>query len=293
MAVAFDIQRVAIAQMAPKLGDIGANLERHHEYIREASAQGAHLIVFPELGLTGYQTQDLTLEVARSAASPEIQSIVDMSKEIDVLFSFVEETDDHRFYVTALYASKGEVVHKHRKVYLPTYGMFDERRYFAPGDRFDVWKSSLGTLGVLICEDAWHLSAPYLLAMQKATLLLVPASSPWRNTMAAAEFGSHAFWRHLLQMYAQLLGVHIVFANRVGYEDGVHFYGGSGIVAPNGSWLVEAGTGESELIVAEIDRRLTRRTRYTTPLVRDERVHLVASQLQALLQRGDFGAPGH
>ncbi|GMA56293.1 carbon-nitrogen hydrolase [Alicyclobacillus sacchari] len=243
--MASDIQRVAIAQIAPKLGDLGANLERHHEYIREASAQGAQLIVFPELGLTGYQTQDLTLEVARSATSPEIQSIVDQSREIDVLFSFVEETQDHLFYVTALYASQGKVVHKHRKVYLPTYGMFDERRYFAPGDRFDAYASSLGTASILICEDAWHLSAPYLLAMQQATLLLVPASSPWRNTMAAAEFGSHAFWRHLLQMYAQLLGVHIVFANRVGYEDGVHFYGGSGVVAPNGSWLVEAATAKA------------------------------------------------
>lgn len=278
-------QIIALAQVSPKLGDVQANLAIHEQYIEQAKAAKAELIVFPELGLTGYQTQDLTLEVARSIEHPDIQRLVQLSRDIDVLFSFVEETREHMFYVSALYASKGAVAHVHRKVYLPTYGMFDEKRYFAAGDSFNVVSRPTGDAGVLICEDAWHVSAPYVYAMQGATTLFVPASSPGRSVMSGNDFGSQTFWRQLLQMYAQLFGVHVVFVNRVGYEDGVHFYGGSGVVAPDGSWLVEAKVSEASLLVVSLDSNDVRRARYTTPLVRDERVDVAVKQLEAILRK--------
>lgn len=279
------VQKVAMGQISPVLGDVAANLERHLAFVREAAAASADVIVFPELGLTGYHTLDLTLQVARPLDHPDIRLLVDASREIDILFSFVEETDNHLFFISAVYASGGAIAHIHRKVYLPTYGMFDERRYFAAGERFESFASVVGKAGVLICEDAWHLSSPYLLSVQGATTFFVPASSPWRNVMAAEDdFGSHAFWRQLLQMYAQLLGVHIVFVNRVGYEDGVHFYGGSGVVSPDGEWLVQAASNEEALVYASVDRRQTRRARYTTPLVRDERVEMVHHHIDALIR---------
>lgn len=276
---------VAIAQIAPKLGDVAANLSLHQEYIRKAMHAKADVVVFPELGLTGYQVQDLTLDVARDVRHRDVQALVDMSFEIDVLFSFVEETSDHLFYVTALYARGGSIHHLHRKVYLPTYGMFDERRYFAAGQDFQSFDDGHNVGGILICEDAWHVSAPYLLAMQGVTTLFVPASSPGRNVMDASGFGSHAFWRQLLQMYAQLFGSHVVFVNRVGYEDGVHFYGGSGVVGPDGHWLDKLTSDDETLMLYTLDRRDVRRARYTTPLVRDERMHLVASQLASIMQK--------
>ncbi len=279
-----------MAQFSPVLGDVGANLDKHLSYVREAVEARAKILVFPELGLTGYQTQDLTLEVARPVHHPEIQLLVDASREIDILFSFVEEAEDYRFYVSAVYASGGSILHIHRKAYLPTYGMFDERRYFAAGDSFETFRTALGKTGVMICEDAWHLSSPYLLAMNGATVVFVPASSPWRNAMAAEDLGSHAFWRQLLQTYAQLLGLHVVFVNRVGYEDGVHFYGGSGVVGPDGSWIAQAKSNEETLVFAEIDVRATRRARYTTPLVRDERMDIVKRQLDGILRRGSTHA---
>ncbi|WP_035468879.1 nitrilase-related carbon-nitrogen hydrolase [Alicyclobacillus acidocaldarius] len=285
MDVAWSAFRVAIAQFAPKLGDVSANLSRHLDYVNEAKRANAQVLVFPELGLTGYQTQDLTLEVARHVSHPDIQRLIQASRDLDVLFSFVEETDDCRFFVTAAYASGGRLVHRHRKLYLPTYGMFDERRYFAPGDRVRTFSAQGGQAGVLICEDAWHLSSPYLLAVQGASVIYVPASSPWRNTMAASDFGSHAFWRQLLQVYAQLCGCFFVFANRVGYEDGVHFYGGSGVMGPDGEWVAEGPASESAMVVADLDFRMVRRARYTTPLMRDERVRLVLAEMQEAVRR--------
>ncbi|WAH43630.1 acyltransferase [Alicyclobacillus fastidiosus] len=273
------VQTIAVAQISPKLGDVAANLTVHHRYIERAKEQGAQVVVFPELGLTGYLLQDLTLEVARRLDDPDIASIVEASSDIDIVFSFVEESSEHFFYISSVYASQGQVVHVHRKAYLPTYGMFDERRYVTQGSRVEPFTARESTAGMMICEDAWHVSMPYLLTMQGATALYVPASSPGRNVMDEHDFGSHTFWRQLLQMYAQLFGVHVVFANRVGYEDGVHFYGGSGVVGPDGRWIAQAGVGQEELLVARVDVRDVRRARYTTPLLRDERLEIMERHL--------------
>ncbi|EPZ42105.1 nitrilase-related carbon-nitrogen hydrolase [Alicyclobacillus acidoterrestris] len=276
------VQNIAIAQISPRLGDFDANLAIHRQYIERAREQGAQVVVFPELGLTGYLLQDLTLEVARRLDHPDIVSLVEASRDIDVVFSFIEESEEHFIYISSVYASAGAIVHVHRKAYLPTYGLFDEKRYAKEGNLVEPFAVHGKKSGILICEDAWHVSMPYLLTMQGATVLYVPASSPGRNVMDEHDFGSHTFWRQLLQMYAQLFGVHIIFSNRVGYEDGVHFYGGSGIVGPDGHWIVQAGVGEETLVFGAIDDRDVRRARYTTPLLRDERLELMVRHLRRM-----------
>lgn len=268
--------------MAPKVGDISSNLTRHEQYIKQARDEGADVVVFPELALTGYQLQDLTLDVARRLDSEDIQHIIAQSQDIDIAFSFIEESDEHFFYVAGVYASNGEVSHVHRKAYLPTYGMFDEQRYVAAGKAVKPF-AGLGTqVGMMICEDAWHVSVPYLLTMQGATMLFVQSSSPGRNMMDRHAFGSQAFWHQLIQMYGQLFGVHIAFCNRVGYEDGVYFYGGSGVVGPDGRFIGEVAKDEETLLTVRIDARDVRRARYTTPLLRDERMDLTLSHLMQL-----------
>ncbi len=275
---------VAVGQLRPRLGQVEDNIQKHLDWIEEANSQQADLIVFPELGLTGYQVQDLTLDLACTLGDGRIQRLIQASRSIDVSFSFIEESADHRFYIASVYAAEGEVRGIHRKAYLPTYGMFDEARYFASGDTFRTFSGTVGQVGTLICEDAWHVTSPYLLALGGATLFLLPASSPSRLGHVADELGSHAFWRQLLRTYAQLFGVHVVFANRVGFEDGLGFFGGSMVVAPNGEVIAEAAVLEEQLLVTQIHLASVRRARFQTPLFRDERPELVLRELKRLAQ---------
>lgn len=287
--------KIAIGQISPTLGNVEKNIEKHLTYVEQAKTAEANIVVFPELGLTGYQVQDMTLEVARTIDHPEIRKLVDASRYIDILFSFVEETHDHLFYVSALYARAGQILGIHRKVYLPTYGMFDERRYFAPGQVFQGIHTGKDRVGVMLCEDAWHVTSPYLLALGGVNLIYVPSASPARSVTDAEYFGSQKFWRELLQVYAQMFGVGIVFVNRVGVEDGVTFFGGSAVVSAEGDWLLQAPTVQEGLFYTEYDMAANRRARFATPILRDERPLLVARELERILRvrEGDRNEGGY
>lgn len=280
-------EKVAMGQLRPILGDVTANVEKHLEWIDQASKESASLVVFPELGLTGYQVQDSTLDVARPIGHPDIQRLVAASRDVDVVFSFVEESDEHLFYIAAVYAASGAIQSVHRKVYLPTYGMFDEGRYFAAGSSFRTFGGRFGKTGMMICEDAWHVSSPYLLNLGGARMIIVPAASPARSVHEADRFGSQSFWRDLIHVYAQVFGVYVVFVNRVGFEDGINFFGGSCVVTPNGEWAAEAPNLAESLQLVEVDMSSVRRARYTTPILRDEKKHVVLREMQRLLGAGE------
>ena len=170
--------RIALAQVAPRLGDLEANLERHAQVIREARAGGAGLIVFPELGLTGYLLQDLAGEVAMPLDDPRLAALAAETAGCSAVVSFVEESADHRLFVAAALLEDGEVRHVQRKTHLPTYGLFDERRFFAAGDAIRAAPSRLGVrVGIAICEDFWHLGTAQVLALDGA-LDLARAGTP-------------------------------------------------------------------------------------------------------------------
>ena len=128
--------KLALAQIATKLGDVESNLEKHLDYIQQAKSQKADLIVFPELSLTGYVLQDLVATVAHRPTEddPVFKHLLKASHDLDLVVGFVDEDDRHRFYIASTYLSGGRVLHVHHKVYLPTYGLFDEGRFFAWGD---------------------------------------------------------------------------------------------------------------------------------------------------------------
>jgi len=153
---------LALAQINTRLGDVPANLEKHLLHIKDAKAAGADLVLFPELSLTGYVLQDLTPSVSCRASSddPVFRPLLEASREIDIVAGFVDEDSRHRFYIASAYLSRGKVVHVHHKVYLPTYGLFDEGRFFAPGDSVRAFDTRFGRCGMLICEDFWHASPP-------------------------------------------------------------------------------------------------------------------------------------
>jgi len=280
-------KKIAMAQMRPALGDVSANLDKHLVWIGEAHRAGADIVVFPELGLTGYQVQDMTLDVARTLNHTDITTIVQASREIDIVFSFIEETDTHLFYVSAVYASAGRIVHVHRKVYLPTYGMFDEGRYFARGDTFQTFETTHATVGLMICEDAWHVTSPNLLVLGGAGVLLLPASSPARSVSAEKGFGSERFWQELVEVYATLFGTPIVFVNRVGFEDGINFFGASGIISAEGEWMCRAPRFEEGLFYGTLDLSANRRARFGTPILRDEQPYLIQREISRILGERD------
>jgi predicted amidohydrolase len=278
---------VALAQVKPKLGCVAENLAMIAEAIERGITSGASLIVFPELALTGYFLKDLVPEVALTLDSPEIQRLVELSRKIAIAVGFVEVTSDFLFYNSALFLDGGEIRHLHRKVYLPTYGLFDEQRYLARGERFRAFDSRFGRLGILICEDMWHLSSPYILAMDGATTLICLSSSPGRGLGEGESLGSTAAWRQLTSTTAMFLNSHVLYCNRVGYEDGVNFWGGSEVIDPAGGVTARAATLQEDFLLATVDGGALRRERIFSPMMRDENLFVTMKELRRIEKERD------
>jgi NAD+ synthase (glutamine-hydrolysing) len=276
---------IALAQMNTRLGDVQANLDKHLNLVQQARSAGADLLVFPELSLTGYVLQDLASAVAICADcyDPVFRLLLDASQTIDLVVGFVDEDRRHRFFIAAAYLSQGQVVHVHHKVYLPTYGLFDEGRFFAWGDSIRAFDTRFGRVGMLICEDFWHASPPYLLWLDGADLLLFTSASPGRGLSDEPQLESARWVEHINRAYASLFTNFVAHTNRVGYEDGLNFWGGSTLFDPNGEQLVKAPYHEEALTLAEIDLNQLHRTRARLPLLRDERTGLVLREMERIL----------
>src|SRR4029079_16096812 len=154
--------RIGLAQIAPELGQLEANLARHAELVATAREGGVDLLTFPELGLTGYLLQELNAEVAMAADDPRLAGLAAHGAGMSVVVGFVEESADHGLFIAAALLEGGAVRHVTRKAFLPNYGLFDERRFFGAAERMEAVDSALGVrLGISICEDFWHLPTPY------------------------------------------------------------------------------------------------------------------------------------
>jgi predicted amidohydrolase len=271
---------VALAQIDPALGDRGRNLERHRQWVKRAAEGGAKLLVFPELSLTGYFLKDLVPESAIQLDSKEMRDLAALSTELDVVLGAVIESPDHRYFNASLYFSRGELQHVHRKVYLPTYGMFDEQRYFAPGDRFRSFATSFGRAGMLVCEDIWHLSSAYILSLEGVDMIICPSSSPGRGITTDERLGTAESYALVCRTYAQFLTTFFLYCNRVGFEDGANFWGGSMVIGPNGDIIAQHQDADEALVFANLDLADVRRERLANPLLRDERIELTINELR-------------
>ncbi len=277
---------LALAQINTKLGDVDANLEKHLALAQEARQNGADLVVFPELSLTGYVLQDIAATAAHrpTEADPVFQQLLRASQNLDMVVGFVEEDARYRFYIASAYLSEGRVVHVHRKVYLPTYGIFDEKRYFATGDSFRAFDTKFGRAGILICEDFWHASSPYALWMDGADLMLFTSASPGRGVTEEI-LGSARWVETVNQTYAGLFTTFVAHTNRVGFEDGLNFFGGSTVFDPDGRLVAQAPYNDESLTLAELDLAQLRRTRTRLPLLRDERPEVLLKELNRIMQK--------
>ncbi len=277
---------IALAQINTHLGNVTANLEKHLELISQAQALGSELIVFPELSLTGYCLQDLVPNVAHLASvdDPVFRPLLEASQKIDIVVGFVDEDHRHRFFIGAAYLSRGQVIYIHHKTYLPTYGLFDEGRFFAWGDSIQAFDTRFGRVGILICEDFWHVSPPYLLWLDGADLFLLTSASPGRGLSKQPALESARWVEDINRAYANLFTSFVVHSNRVGFEDGLNFWGGSTIYDPNGELVSKCPYHEETLLVSEVDLNQLHRTRARLPLLRDERTALTMRELHRILE---------
>ena len=285
---------LALAQIAPTLGDLAQNFAEHQEKIAESRAAGADLVIFPELSLTGYQLQDLAPEVAMRRTDPRLAALAKLTNGgPSAVVSFVESTDDHRLFAAAALLEGGEVRHVARKCYLPTYGLFDERRFLAAGDAIRATRAALGGpavagdvgIGIGVCEDFWHPTLPAILAQDGAELLINVAAGPARGASVDADqgLGSAASWGTLLRATAALTTSYVAFTNRVGVDESLIFWGGSRVIGPDGVVIAEAPLFEEALLLAEIDLDEVARARSALPLLRDERLELTRREYDRII----------
>ena len=290
--------KIAIAQTESVPFDIEANVRRHLLVIEEAIDRGADLVVFPELSLTGYDVRERAAELALSKQSPALSPLFEISRSIDVHFSFIELDSDFRIFNSCAYAAAGELRHIHRKTYLPTYGRFDEGKYFAAGDgvrAFDLWTdesrmakaTGAGRLraGALICEDLWHPSVAWLLAQDGAQILIVQAGASQPNVCTPAVPGTALQrWESLAVAAALSSGAFLVLSNKVGKESDYNYFGSSFVVDPRGQITSRARLWETELVIADVDFDEVRGARAEMPLLRDERLDLDVRELSRIVK---------
>lgn len=279
--------KVTLVQFAPERRNVNANLMRMESAV--AASPGADLVVFPELALTGYLLGGAVQEVALPLSNGSPLALEPGSPA--VAFGMVERGSDQLVYNTGVVARDGAVVAAHRKIYLPTYGMFDEGRLFAPGRQgvrpFDLtpdWK-----IGLLVCEDLWHPALAYLHAIQEADVIVVMAAPPGRGLPEEGdrnEFASTEPWELLVRATAFLHGVYVLLACRTGVEGGVTFSGGSMVADPTGTIVARAPEMEDARLEVTLDKEAIRRARASFSHLRDEDPNLVQREIQRIVSPG-------
>jgi NAD+ synthase (glutamine-hydrolysing) len=283
--------RLAIAQIRPKKGDYAENVRRIGGVLAQLAGleQPPHLVVLPEAVTSGYLVEGGVRDVAVTAGTLfrdlAMQHTLAGAPPVDVALGFYEEFR-HRYYNAALYAALGGpapgIRHVHRKVFLPTYGMFDEERFVDRGHRLEAFDTTWGRAGLLVCEDAWHSIVPALVALDGAQLILVASAAPGRGIAAdaASRPGSVERWERLMRGIADEHGVFVALAQPVGFEGGKAFPGGSCVVGPTGEVIARAPLFTEALLTAELDFAAITRARAEQTLLAD-----LETELPHLLQQ--------
>lgn len=289
--------RLVVEQTAPVRGNVDGNAAAIQGRI-EASTD-ADLVLFPELCLTGYALGQRTPEVAVRVGAEGAPSGGEGGLALGLpaggpvaVVGLVERGEDELVYNTAVALRGDEVLTRHRKVYLPTYGMFEEGRHFAPGrsgpETFALsggWRA-----GILVCEDLWHPALAYLLALRGADVILVMSAAVGRGRPEAQEtadvplFSSMERWELLARSVAVHNGVYVALSNRVGVEDGLTFAGGSLVVDPAGEVVARAPQGREARLEVTLERDPIRRARHPFSHLRDEDPALVRDALDRILR---------
>jgi predicted amidohydrolase len=299
--------KVKIYQTSPVLLDVETNLEEVITKIRQGREEGAQLLVFPELALTGYFVGQRYHEAALRLDSKEVKRLARATEGTAAIVGFIEESPSMNFYNSALVMKGGVILFAYRKLNLPNYGVFEERKIFSPGKRIPVFRLHGFSIAVFICNDLWHPSLPYLGVTQKADIFVTIFNSS--EGSMGSEFSNIESWEIINKFYSRVFGIYNVAANRVGQETfeesqvlpnnyqnetpqvlstprkpkTYHFWGGSEIVNPFGKRIVRAVLHQPDQIFAELSRDLLRRKKILLPYLRNDDPHFTYRELHRIL----------
>ena len=240
------VVRVALAQINPVVGDLWGNSRLIVEWIGRARDQGADVVMFPELALTGYPPEDLVLKPAFVRDNlKQLNVVVEATKGISAVVGFVDEEGD--LFNAAAFIHDGELKAVYHKVFLPNYGVFDEQRYFTPGRRCPIFELGGVRIGVSVCEDCWYPAGPMAWeAHHGAELLLNINGSPYHE-------GKRVPREAMIAGRAADYGCFIAWVNTVGGQDELVFDGNSAIFGPNGDVLARAPSFREDLLVCDVN----------------------------------------
>ncbi|MFC1533517.1 nitrilase-related carbon-nitrogen hydrolase [Thermodesulfobacteriota bacterium] len=308
--------KVAIYQTSPVLLDVQANIDDVISKINEGREKGAKLIVFPELALTGYFVGQRYHEAALKLDSKEIRRLVAATKDTAAVVGFIEESPSMNFYNSALVSQNGEILFAYRKLNLPNYGVFEERKFFSSGKQVPIFKINDFYIAVFICNDLWHPSLPYLGVTQKADIFVTIFNSS-QGSMGD-EFSNIESWTIINSFYSRIFGVYNICANRVGEESfeerrvslpdnpdltkddkdpdisctktTYRFWGGSEILNPFGKQIAIAKLHQEDEIFSVIEKDLLRKKRILLPYLRNDDPYFTHRELQRILYESKFAS---
>lgn len=281
--------RAGIAQIDVKLADLSANMDKHLEMIAEARKDGVELLVFPELSLSGYEVNPLTLDIAMTSDHEVFDELKKAAgKKMTVVAGFVEEGVGTQFYNSAIVMRPGYDDFIHRKLNLCDFGLLEEGKTFAEGRYVETVNLKQPYIAAVnICNDLWNPALVQMAMWQGATMMITPINSATEGV--SSEFSNPSGWSLVLQFYAMVYGMPVIAANRVGTEGKLYFWGGSRILDPFGNPYVQAEGDEEALLVTDMPYNDVRKARFQLPTVRDSNFDLVLREMKRL--SGYMGVP--
>ena len=302
--------KIAMCQTQPKLMDVTANVEDTIDKINVCKEKGADLIVFPELALTGYFVGLGYHEAALTMDSPHIRRIAGATRGTAAVVGFIEESRSMNFDNSALVAVDGELQFAYRKLNLPNYGVFEERKFLSSGKHVRVFRHQGLNIAVFICNDLWHPSLPYLGITQKADVFLTLFNSS--EGSMADEFNNIESWEIINRFYSRIFGIYNICVNRVGEEGPeavrcepaktgetgfpdafrlpeirktYHFWGGSEIINPFGHAIYKAGKDDEEVVMGAISKDMLRRKKIVLPYLKNDDPYFTFRELGRILYK--------
>jgi len=261
--------KVALAQISCKRGDKAENIKKVEREVTKAKQQGAELVIFPELSLTGYTMRDQIYELAETIPGHSTTVLEKLAKKTGTYIVFgmpeLSEKTQATIYNAAVLVGPNGFIGKYRKMYLPTHSVFEEKRYFRPGYQTAVFETELGKIGLIICYDIFFPEVSRLTRLKGAQLIVCISASPATR---------RTFFETLTAARAIENTAFLAYVNLVGIEDGLQFWGGSRLVGPNGKTLVQAKYDEEDLVIGEINYADIRPTEAFVPILKDLRPEL-------------------
>lgn len=262
--------KVSLAQISCRKGNKKANIQKIEEYTAKAHQQNADLVIFPELSLTGYTIRDELYELAEKIPGPSTSAVEKIAKKYETYIVFgmpeLSEKAQATIYNTAVLVGPKGLVGKYRKMYLPTHSVFEEKRYFRQGYHAEAFETELGRIGLIICYDIFFPEVSRLTRLEGAQLIICISASPAvRRT----------FFETLATARAIENTAFLAYVNLVGIEDGLQFWGGSRLIAPNGRIIAAAKYDEEDLAVGEVDYSDIAPVETFVPTLRDLRLELL------------------